>query len=203
MNPCIRTIRRIVVACLVLASPGAAAVEYFPLQDVRLLESPFREAQDRDIDYLLAMDADRLLAPYLAQAGLEPRAPSYGNWESSGLDGHIGGHYLSALSLAYASTGRQDVAARLDYMLGELQRAQAAQGSGYLGGVPGGARLWAEIAAGDVRADAFGLNGGWVPWYNLHKIYAGLRDAWMHAGRTEARDMLVELADWSAKLVAG
>src|SRR5690606_18436098 len=77
----------------------------FPLEDVRLLESPFKRAQELDLAYVLAMDANKLLAPYLREAGLKPKAESYGNWESSGLDGHIGGHYLSALSLAYANTG--------------------------------------------------------------------------------------------------
>jgi len=186
---------------LLLVCLDAGAIEYFPLQQVRLLDGAFRDAQDRDIEYLLALDADRLLAPYLAEAGLEPRARNYGNWESSGLDGHIGGHYLSALSMAVAATDREDVRERLDYMLKEMRRAQDENGDGYLGGVPGGKALWAQVAAGDIRADSFGLNGAWVPWYNLHKVYAGLRDAWIYAGSEQARDMLVALADWADDLV--
>ncbi|HMB91580.1 MAG TPA: glycoside hydrolase family 127 protein, partial [Rhodothermales bacterium] len=160
-------------------------------------------AQDRNLDYVLAMDPDRLLAPYLVESGLEPKADNYGNWEDRGLDGHIGGHYLTALSLAWAATGRQDVLKRLDYMLSELKRAQDANGNGYLGGVPGSDELWKQIAAGDVRADLFSLNGSWVPWYNLHKTYAGLRDAYLHAGIDEARTMLIDLTDWSLQLVNG
>lgn len=178
------------------------AAEFFPLHDVRLLDSPFRDAQDRDIEYMLAMEPDRLLAPYLTEAGLPPRAENYGNWESSGLNGHIGGHYLTALSLAWASTGRQDLRRRLQYMLDELQRAQEENGNGYVGGVPNGRELWEQVAAGDIRADAFGLNGAWVPWYNLHKLAAGLRDAWRYAGSEQARDMLVAFADWADGLVA-
>jgi DUF1680 family protein len=53
--------------------------------------------------YLLALEPDRLLAPYLREAGLEPKARPCGNWESSGLAGHTGGHYLSALSTMTAS----------------------------------------------------------------------------------------------------
>ncbi len=202
LQPVGRTMRSVIAACLLALCCEAPAVEFFPLQQVRLLDGPFSEAQDRDIDYLLAMDADRLLAPYLDEAGLEPRAPRYGNWESSGLGGHIGGHYLSALSLAWASTGRADVGKRLDYVLGELRRAQTANGNGYLGGVPDGDELWASIKAGDIRAELFALNGSWVPWYNLHKVFAGLRDAWIHAGREDARDMLIDLSDWLAELVA-
>ena len=189
------------VAALCVCAP-AWAVEYFPLDQVRLLEGPFRHAQDKNIEYLLALQPDRLLAPYLEEAGLEPRAPGYGNWEGSGLDGHIGGHYLSALSLAWAATGRQELRERLDYMLAELKRAQGAHGNGYLGGVPNGRELWQQVAAGDIRADLFGLNGGWVPWYNLHKIFAGLRDAYLYTGSAQARAMLVTWADWAAAVVA-
>lgn len=193
---------RVIATLLLFLCQSAGALDYIPLQQVRLLESPFLEAQNRDIEYLLAMEPDRLLAPYLEEAGLESRAQNYGNWESSGLNGHIGGHYLSALSLAYAATGRQDVHDRLQYMLNELQRAQKENGNGYLGGVPGSDELWQQIAAGDIRADGFGLNGAWVPWYNLHKVFAGLRDAWFYAASEQARDMLVALADWADALVA-
>lgn len=180
----------------------ATAAGYFPLRQVRLLDSPFREAQDRDIDYMLALEPDRLLAPYLTEAGLPPRAQNYGNWESSGLGGHIAGHTLSALSLAWAATGREDVRDRLEYMLDELERVQKQNGNGYLGGVPGSAELWKQIAAGDIRAEPFSLNGAWVPWYNLHKMFAGLRDAWLDAGSARARDMLIAFADWADREVA-
>jgi DUF1680 family protein len=194
---------RLSTILLLLCFADVMAVEYFPLQQVRLLESPFRHAQDRDVEYLLAMDADRLLAPYLAEAGIAPRADNYGNWESTGLNGHIGGHYVTALSLAWAATGNRDVGERLQYMLDELQRAQQKHGNGYLGGVPGSTALWESVAAGDIRAEPFGLNDAWVPWYNLHKIFAGLRDAWFYTGNIKARDMLVALADWTDDLVAG
>jgi len=181
----------------------AAATEFFPLADVRLLDSPFEQAMERDIQYVMAMEPDRLLAPYLTEAGLQPRAENYPNWEDEGLNGHIGGHYLSALSLAYAATGRQDVLDRLHYMLDEMQRAQDRNGNGYLGGVPNGRKLWDEIARGDVQADSFDLDGYWVPWYNLHKVFAGLRDAWLYTGSEQARGMLIKLADWTDQLVAG
>ncbi|KAA9130512.1 glycosyl hydrolase [Marinihelvus fidelis] len=178
-----------------------ADVSYFLLDQVRLLDGPFKAAQDRNIDYLLALEPDRLLAPYLREAGLEPKAPTYGNWEGSGLDGHIGGHYVSALALAVAATGRDDMRQRLDYMLTELKRAQDANGDGYIGGVPESNRLWGEIRRGDINADLFSLNGGWVPWYNIHKTFAGLRDAYLYTDSPLAREMLIDWADWAAALV--
>src|SRR5574344_1146868 len=59
-------------------------IQPFPLSDVRLLDSPFRHAEDLDIQYLLELNADRLLAPYRKEAGLAPKAPNYTNWENTG-----------------------------------------------------------------------------------------------------------------------
>lgn len=178
----------------------AAAAERFPLSDVRLTGGPFKAAQDSNLRYLLALDPDRLLAPFRREAGLQPRQPAYGNWESSGLDGHMGGHYLSALALMVASTGDQELKRRLDYAIAELKACQDASGNGYIGGIPGGSEAWRDIAAGKLKADNFSVNGKWVPWYNLHKMYAGLRDAYRYGGSEEARAMLVALSEWALRL---
>lgn len=178
-------------------------VKPFALHEVRLLDGPFKQAEELDTRYLLELEPDRLLAPYVREAGLPVVAGSYGNWENTGLDGHIGGHYLSALSLMYASTGDVRIKERLDYMLAQLRRCQEAAGDGYLGGVPGGKAMWKDIAAGKIAAGSFELNKKWVPLYNIHKIYAGLRDAWTMTGNGEAREMLVKLSDWALRLVSG
>lgn len=173
------------------------------MQDVKLLESPFLQAQRTDLHYIMAMEPDRLLAPFLREAGLTPKAPSYTNWENTGLDGHIGGHYISALSMMYAATGDTAIYNRLNYMLNELHRAQQAVGTGFIGGTPGSLQLWKEIKAGNIRAGGFDLNGKWVPLYNIHKTYAGLRDAYLYAGSDLARQMLVALTDWMIDITAG
>lgn len=175
--------------------------EYFPVEAVRLSDSPFKNAQDRDVDYILALDPDRLLAPFLKEAGLTPKADNYPNWENTGLDGHIGGHYLSALSYMWAATGNPAIGARLQYVLAELKRCQDASGNGYVAGVPGGRQVWDEIAAGKIDANAFGLNNRWVPLYNIHKTFAGLRDATLQAHSKEALEMLVKLTDWFQSVV--
>ena len=158
-----------ILALLLSASLSKAQnvpqVSYFPLQDVKLLDSPFLQAQQTDLHYILALNPDRLLAPFLREAGLTPKAPSYTNWENTGLDGHIGGHYLSALSMMYAATGDTAIYNRLNYMLDELYRAQQAVGTGFIGGTPGSLQLWKEIKAGNIRAGGFDLNGKWVPLY--------------------------------------
>ena len=97
-------------------------VESFNISNVHLTTSAFKHAEDMDISYLLGINPDRLLAPYLKEAGLTPKAQNYTNWESTGLDGHIGGHYLSALSYMYASTGNTEIKGRLEYFLSTRKR---------------------------------------------------------------------------------
>ena len=177
------------------------AVDAFALSDVRLLDSPFKKAMMTDMNYILALDMDRLLAPYLKESGLQPKAENYTNWENTGLDGHIGGHYLSALAKMYAATGDQRMKDRMDYMLSELKRAQEANGDGYLSGVPGGKAMWKDISEGKIDAGSFSLNKKWVPLYNIHKIYAGLYDAYAFGGSEEAKEMLIKLTDWAIHLV--
>jgi DUF1680 family protein len=175
----------------------------FPLSSVRLLDSGFKNAQDVDLQYVLSLDTDRLLAPFRREAGLPTAAASYGGWEAEGLDGHIGGHYLSACAQLFAATGDPRVRERLEHVLSVFAECQAAAGDGYLGGVPGGRRLGEELAAGNVDADLFNLNGRWVPLYNLHKTFAGLLDAYVYAGSEQALAMLAALADWWLKISAG
>jgi DUF1680 family protein len=187
-----------------MAAPTAAPkqpAEMYPLTSVCLLDGYFKDAATANRAYLLALEPDRLLAPFLREAGLTPKAKVYGNWESSGLDGHSAGHYLSALSDMIASGHDADgeLNRRLDYMLGELERCQKANGNGYLGGIPKSRELWDKIASGDVKA----IWDRWAPWYNVHKIFAGLRDAWQVAGKQKARDLLVNLGDWCAQLTSG
>ena len=188
----------LLAVCTILPAQGQqkTLVETFPISSVRLGDSQFLKNQQMDIHYLLGLDPDRLLAPYMKEAGLKPKADNYTNWENTGLDGHIGGHYLSALSFMYAATGNSEIGARLDYFLSELLRCQNAAGDGYLCGVPNGRKMWKELAEGNIRAASFSLNDRWVPLYNIHKTYAGLRDACVVAGRMDARQMLVHLADW-------
>ncbi len=184
------------------AVPPLTGNELFPLADVRLTASPFLEAQTTDLHYLLALDPDKLLSPFQREAGLPVKEASYGNWESSGLDGHMGGHYLSALALMAASTGDAEVRTKLDYFVAELKKCQDKNADGYLGGIPGGRAAWQAIAQGKLKADNFSVNGKWVPWYNLHKMFAGLRDAYRYAGNEDARTMLIALADWALHLTA-
>ena len=175
----------------------------FPLGDVTLLDGPLKKARDLNIKTLLAYDCDRLLAPYLKEAGLTPKGKPYPNWD--GLDGHVGGHYLTALAIN-AATGSKECQQRMDYFISELQACADANarnhpewGKGYVGGVPQSARIWSAYKKGD-----FGpYRSAWVPYYNIHKMYAGLRDAWVYCGNEQARQLFLGFCDWAIELTAG
>lgn len=186
---------------LFMASSVLAQMQSFNLKEVRLKEGPFKKAQDVDLKYILDLNPDKLLAPYLLASGIPTKADRYGNWESIGLDGHIGGHYLSALSMMYASTGNTELKNRLDYMLSELERCQEKNGNGYVGGVPNGKVFWDRIHNGDIDGSGFGLNNTWVPIYNIHKLFAGLTDAYHYTGSEKAKDILIKLGDWFIELI--
>lgn len=183
-------------ACTEDREPGTERVESFPLQEVRLLDGPFKHACDLDVRVLLQYDTDRMLAPFRREAGLPKKAEVFSNW--AGMDGHVSGHYLSALSMAYAATGDEECRERAEYMLSELAECQKANGDGYVGGIPGGKAVWDKVRAGDGAA----VSEMWVPWYNLHKMYAGLRDAWLYLGDDRARSMFLDFCDWGLGVIA-
>lgn len=168
----------------------------FSLTDVELLDGIFKHAQDLNSEVLLEYNIDRLLAPFLKEAGLEPKAESFENWID--LDGHIGGHYLSALAIHYASTGNLEIKSRIDYFVSELKRCQDAHGNGYVGGIPNGDELWTRIKNRDWGV----VWSYWVPWYNIHKTFAGLRDAWYYADNELAKVMFLELCDWGIDIIS-
>jgi DUF1680 family protein len=175
----------------------------FPLQDVSLLEGPFKNACDLNIKELLKYDVDRLLAPYQKAAGLTPKKPSYPNWD--GLDGHVAGHYLSALAMNYASVNDAICKKRMEYMVSVLKDCQnahtkqhASWGKGYVGGVPNSAQIWSKLKVGDFSA----YSSAWVPWYNVHKMYSGLRDAWTYGGNEEAKEIFLQFCDWSIEVTS-
>ena len=193
---------------MLLAAGGIQAqdrlyADEFPLGDVTLLDGPLKKARDLNVKVLLQYDNDRLLAPFLKEAGLKPKGELYPNW--AGLDGHVGGHYLTALAMN-AATGSKECRERMEYWISELQACADANarnhpewGKGYIGGVPGSDRIWSAYKKGD-----FGpYSGAWVPFYNIHKMYAGLRDAWVYCGNEQAKKLFLGMCDWAIDLTSG
>jgi len=168
----------------------------FPPEDVHLLPGPFKDAMERDAHYLLSLDADRLLSGFRSEAGLKPKAARYGGWEAQGIAGHTLGHYLSACSRMYLDTGNPAFLERVNYIVAQLAECQKANGDGYVAAIPDGKKVFAEIASGEVHAHDFNLNGAWVPWYTIHKEFAGLIDANEFCGSTQALDVATNFANW-------
>lgn len=164
----------------------------FNLRQVRLLDGLFKDAMEHDGDYLLRLDTDRLLYSFRVTAGLPTTATAYGGWEAPEVElrGHFVGHYLSACSLMYASTSDERFKERAEAIVtgfAECQAALPAQGyhAGYLSAFPESFfdRVEQRISV-------------WAPYYTLHKIMAGLLDAYLHCANSQALAVLERLAAW-------
>jgi DUF1680 family protein len=162
----------------------------FDLEAVRLLPGPFRHALELDEKYLLALDVDRLLHNFRANAGLPSSAKPLGGWEEPKVElrGHFTGHYLSACAFMFASTGDPRFKERGDRVVLGLAECQRALGSGYLSAFP---EAYIERVENRQRV--------WAPWYTLHKILAGLLDMNEHCGNAEALDLARRFGDWVEK----
>ena len=182
----------------VKVNPSVSIKAYaFPLKDVKLLQSPFRNAMSKDSAYLLLLKPDRLLYRFYKNAGLPVKDSVYGGWESEGLSGHTMGHYLSAVSLMYTSTGNTLLKKRVDYIINELERCQFARKTGYVGAIPKEDSLFGNVANGKIKSGGFDLNGGWSPWYTVHKLMAGLVDAYLYCDSKKALSVVSKMANWT------
>ena len=198
--------------------------KHFDLEQVTLLDGPMKTAMELNIQVLLQYDVDRLLTPYVRQAGLASttdsnspyyqwltKHPNFTNWGDSSFDlsGHVGGHYLSALALAYAAchdaATKAQLKERMDYMIAVMKDCQDAydgntQGLyGFIGGQPINSD-WTALYNGNIQP--YKNHGGWVPFYCQHKILAGLRDTYLYGNSETAKELFRKLADWSVNVVA-
>lgn len=184
------------------AAQPADPLSSFSLTQVQLLDGPFKHATDLNIQTLLNYEPDRLLARFREEAGLEPKAKSYGGWEAQSLAGHSLGHHLSACAMMYQSTGIKPFLKRIAYITDELVKIQIANGGGYIGAFKNGKQVFEEeIARGDIRSQGFDLNGIWAPFYTHHKVLAGLMDAYNLIGYKPALAVASNFADWIAGIV--
>lgn len=187
--------------------PQAWAVHPFPLDQVTLGDGVFRRKRDLMLDYARAYPADRILAVFRANAGLDTRgARPPGGWETAdgNLRGHYGGHFLTLVSQAYADTREAALKAKLDQLvaaLGECQRALADHGSpkpshpGYLAAYPETQFILLESYTTYPTI--------WAPYYTCHKIMRGLLDAYTLAGNAQALAIASKLGDWVHSRLGG
>lgn len=165
------------------------------MNNVKLLDGMFKQSQDKGKEYLLYLDLDRLIAPCYEAAGQKPKKPRYGGWEAKEIAGHSIGHWLSAASSMYAATGDIELKNRLEYAIDELSFVQSFDSSGYVSGFS--RDCFDQVFSGEFHVEHFSLGGSWVPWYSIHKIYAGLIDTYTLTGNEKALQVVVKLADWA------
>jgi len=185
---------------------GPEVVPFRALQfdpgDVKLREGPFLRAMKLNEKILLNYEPDRFLANFRIEAGLKPKAEHYGGWESESLTGHSLGHYLSACSMMYKTTGNDEFLNRVNYIVDELDTVQKANGGRYIGAFKDGKKIFEEeIAKGNIRSAGFDLNGIWAPIYTQHKIMMGLMDAYKLCGNAKALQINKNFADWLGSIV--
>ncbi|MFJ6197398.1 beta-L-arabinofuranosidase domain-containing protein [Micromonospora sp. NPDC092111] len=183
-------------AVLPPARPDLGVSAYpFDLGQVRLTAGRWLDNQNRTLNYLRFVDADRLLYNFRANHRLSTNgATATGGWDAPTFPfrTHAQGHFLTAWAQAYAVLGDTTCRDKANYLVAELARCQANNGAagfaaGYLSGFPE-----SEFTALEART----LSNGNVPYYCVHKTLAGLLDVWRYTGNTQARSVLLALAGW-------
>lgn len=194
--------------------------EGFKLEDITLNgDSILTDNRDLDITYLKLLDSDRMLYNFRKAFGEDTKGASpLGGWEAEDglLRGHSTGHYLSALSLAYASTKDEQIKEKLDYMVSELHKLQLkskgdpsefkTNGTAESSPQSGWSKDPSEWGEGFLSAyspDQFALLEQyapygviWAPYYTLHKIIAGFIDAYTYTGNEEALEAAKGIGSW-------
>ncbi len=162
-------------------------VSAFPLEEVRLLDGPFKHAMELDGAYLLSLDPERLARNFRINAGLPTQAEPLGGWElpTCELRGHFVGHYMSACTQMYAATGDERYKEKGEAVVRALAECQEKLGSGYLSAFPE-----SFMDRVETRKQV------WAPYYTLHKIMAGIEDMYVYCGDAQALEMARKFGDW-------
>lgn len=166
----------------------------FGLDQVQLLEGPFKNAQQTNRKYLMALDVDLLSYPFRREAQLP--TPVKGRDELGfNYNGTQLGHYLSACALMVRNTGDPELKKRADGLVALLGQCQEKIGTGFVMGFPE-AKMKDFILTAKLARAKDGPQNITVPWYSLHKVYAGLLDMYVQTGNRQALEVLCKSIDW-------
>ncbi len=175
-------------------------------RNITLLNSVFSQSEKIGREYLDGVDIDRILSPIFEAHNMPApnNAKRYGGWERKSannwekspetfsLAGHSLGHFLSALSECYAKSGDEKLKQKILYIVSQLESVQSNAKSGYIGGCK--ENCFTELFDKNLTSWA---EGYWVPWYNLHKIFKGLTDAYSVTEDQTVLRVLLRFADWA------
>lgn len=183
------------ISICVLTENEMGWTEPFELDKVQILDNYYLSAQKSDIAFLKKMDTARLLARFRTTAGIDTKGVRpYGGWEDSLLGGHCVGHYLTALAQAVKVTGDKELKEKSQTLIAGLEECQKKLGTGFLFG--------AKVEDKEDVEKQFDILEGkkkgetWVPWYNMHKVLAGLVDTYKYTGNETALLVAEKLGDW-------
>lgn len=183
------------ISICVLTENEMGWTEPFELDKVQILDNYYLSAQKSDIAFLKRMDTARLLAGFRTTAGIDTKGVRpYGGWEDSLLGGHCVGHYLTALAQAVKVTGDKELKEKSQTLIASLEECQKKLGTGFLFG--------AKVEDKEDVEKQFDILEGkkkgetWVPWYNMHKVLAGLVDTYKYTGNETALLVAEKLGDW-------
>lgn len=160
----------------------------FDMKEVRLKKSIFTKYSAANDKYLHNFPIERLLYNFRANAKMKNHVAPLTGWEDPQceLRGHFTGHMLSALSLGYSSTGDETLRLKADTLVRGLAEVQRRLGkSGYLSAFP--ECFFDRLERGQQV---------WAPYYTLHKILAGLLDAYCYLDNRQALDVAKRLGLW-------
>ncbi len=177
-----------------------AGLEAFPLEEVTLLDSYWKELAEANADMMEGITADQLLYSFRKNANqnygasLATPGSGFGGWAAAGHNfaGHLEGHYMSAAAMQYAQSQDSALKTKLDAVIAGLAEVQnaltpkiAGEPIGYLSAFP------------ETRFDALEKGqASAVPWYMIHKILAGLMDVYTYTDNAQALDVAKKLGDW-------
>ena len=174
--------------CAVTPADASSRIVPFPLASVRLSSGIFKEQAEINARYLDSLAVDRLLHSFRLTAGISSSARPFGGWEepTCELRGHFtGGHFLSAVALASATSGNDVLRKKGDEVVAGLAQCQKKNSGGYLSAFS--EDLFEHLAAGKPV---------WAPFYTYHKIMAGLLDMYQLTGNTDALQVCEGMAQW-------
>jgi len=171
-------------------APPVDKLAAFPLDQVQITDEYQKNLFAKDITYLITtLDSDRLMAGFKAVSQGGNPTNLYGGWEGTNIRGHTMGHWLSAVAHAYQQALGSDptlaaqIKTKLDDVIAKLKTYQLS--SGFL------------FASPISEFDGFDAGtGGWVPYYTLHKIFAGLLDVYEYEQNADALAIASKLGDW-------
>ena len=193
---------------VVLAVPDATDIQDFELGVSDVTDAYYDNASQKDIDFLKAFDPDRLLSRYRDTAGLSNQGKQpYGGWEGTLIAGHTLGHYLTACAQAYVTADKAEdrewMKQQTDYLIDELKKCQDALGNGFIfGATLAGSNTSKNIYDQFERIERGTTTDTWVPWYNIHKLMAGLVDVYKYTEYEPAKTVASALGDWTYNRVS-